>query len=263
MNNICFNCKQSITDNDNPICPNCFAVQRNKFSRESIFNFLEIDFPTKNIDKERYTSTEIKLHTRAAEWWIIGGVFTLGVLYYYYLILTLSDLNDHWYYPHGSYENSTKTDIFTAMVILIFTAFLGVPFIQYMRYEKLRRHLGKAPPSSKKGYPIRGKPIFWLYAVLNLLFIIIGNMLFFGLSSILAGKFFQFDSNGLTIIFFMGAAILLILAILLAVILILFDIRWQEILNVHITWHINTKDAIIIETEIHPSDDEDDEEEYL
>lgn len=236
LNSTCFNCQKSLKEGK-PICPYCFAVQRNSYSRNQLFDYLEHYFPTKPVVEERYISTKVQIIQRDYDNILVVSILTLGIYYFYYLLLTLQDLNDHWYHPHGRYEVSTKNDTFTLMVILTLTVFVGVPFIQYIRYEKLRNHLLKAPPMENQNIPIKGNKIFWIYIIYDLFFVGTGTMLFFGLSSIIADWFFEFDTAGVTAVFFLGAATIFTLTVLSGVVLIMLEKRWQEIFNDHIAWH--------------------------
>ncbi|MHA1154583.1 MAG: hypothetical protein ACTSQK_00600 [Candidatus Heimdallarchaeota archaeon] len=238
MNSSCFNCQKSLVEGK-PICPYCFAVQRNSYDRDQLFDYLEHYFPTKPAAKKQYVSTKVQIIQRDYENILVWSILTLGVYYFYYLLLTLQDLNDHWYHPHGRYEATTKNDTFTLMVILTLTLFLGVPFIQYVRYEKLRNHLLKAPPMENQTIPIKGSQIFWIYIIYDLFFLGTGAMLFFGLSSVIADWFFKLDTAGITTVFFLGAATVFTLALLSGIALIILEMRWQEIFNDHIAMHYN------------------------
>lgn len=232
----CFNCKKNISS-EKPICPYCFAVQKDRFSREELFDFLEIYFPTKPNVKERFVSTKKKIHIRNYDLWLVLGIFTLGIAYYFYLVLTLKDLNDHWMHPHGYYEKTTKNDVFIAFVILLFLNFLGVPLIQFIRYNKLREHMLKAPPLSYKQLPVKGSRIFWIYIAFDVLFGLTINAFFFGVSSIVADKYIPIDSTQIAIIFFLGAGLILLTTVLLGIVIIMIETRWQRIFNYHISYH--------------------------
>lgn len=232
----CFNCNKTL-EAGKPICPYCFAVQKNQYTRDQLFDYMEIYFPTKPEVKERYVNTNIRVKQRDYANFLILGILTLGIYYYYYLALSLQDLNDHWYQPHGAYESSTKNDTFTLLVVLILTNFIGVPFIQYVRYEKLRNHLAKAPPMINKKKPIKGSRIFWLYIIFDVFLLAAGAMLFIGLSSIIADRFIEFSTSGITVVFFSGAGIIFTIAVLAAFALVIFEIRWQDIFNDHLAWH--------------------------
>ena len=84
---------------------------------------------------------------------------------------------------------------------------------------------------------IKGSRIFWLYIIFDVFLLATGAMLFFGLSSIIADQFFELGSSGITAIFFSGAGIVLTTAVLAAIALIIFEMRWQDIFNDHIAWH--------------------------
>ncbi|HUU77839.1 MAG TPA: hypothetical protein VMX55_05800 [candidate division Zixibacteria bacterium] len=240
MDRICFNCNHKIS-NKKPICPYCFVVQRKHFSRENLFDFLEIYFPSKPNLKERFENSQKKLHQRNYDAWIVFGILTFGIAYYYYLLLTLEDLNDHWFHHHGYYEETTKNDVFISFIILLFINFIGVPLIQYVRYNKLRNHLLKAPPNSCRKIPPKGSRMFWLYFVFNILFIATGSAVFFGVSSVVADKYIPIDSTTIAIIFFTGAGLILFITILIGIMIILIETRWQEAFNYHITWHLQTE----------------------
>ncbi len=232
----CFNCSSEIFK-DQPICPNCFAVQKNRFSRDEIFDFLEAEYPTKPRSKPKFNSIMKPLKQRTHNDWLVFGLATFGVGYYYYLLVTLKDLADHWYYPHGPYENATKIDMFMSSFILMFTYFLGVPLIQYMRYEKLRRHLQRSPDREDRKLPLKGKYIAIWYIILNILFGGTLSMLFIGIFSVVLGYVFEFPSTFLMSIFFVGAGIIFLLTISLGIIIQIFERRWQNTYNAHINWH--------------------------
>ncbi len=239
LNSTCFNCQKPLIEGK-PICPFCFAVQRNSYSRNHLFDYLEHYFPTKPVEKERYINTKVQITQRDYDNILVVSIFTLGIYYFYYLLQTLQDLNDHWYHPHGRYEVTTKNDTFILMVILTLTTFIGVPFIQYVRYEKLRNHLLKAPPMENQDIPIKGSKIFWIYIIYDIFFVGTGTMLFFGLSSIIADWFFEFITASITAVFFFGAATVFTLTILSGIVLIMLEKRWQEIFNDHIAYHYGT-----------------------
>ncbi len=232
----CFNCASEISSKDH-ICPNCYAVQRKIFTRDDLFDILEKEFPTKPTDKERFVSTKIRIKPKGYRRWLTFGIFTLGIAYYYYLLMVFKNLSDHWYYPHGKYENSTKIDMLVVTLILVFTNFLGIPFIQYVKYEKLRRHLQNDPQASEYKIPVAGKTVFWIYSLFNVLFMGTVSMLFFGISSIVAGKYFEFETIMITIVFFVIAGTIFALAMFLAIQLSLFERNWQKQFNQHINWH--------------------------
>ncbi|NHJ33212.1 MAG: hypothetical protein FK732_10135 [Asgard group archaeon] len=232
----CFNCSSKIP-NDQPICPSCFAVQKKHFTREEVFKFLEVKYPTKPRRKPKFDSTQKPLKARSHSDWLVFGLATFGIGYYYYLLMTLKDLSDHWFYPHGPYEHATKIDMFISSIIVIITSFLGVPFIQYMRYEKLRRHLQKSPDREERKLPLKGKNIALWYIILNVLFAGSFSMLFIGLFSVLLGSIFEFPTTFLMSIFFVGAGIIFILMILVGIFIQIFERRWQSTYNSHIQWH--------------------------
>jgi hypothetical protein len=169
--------------------------------------------------------------------WLILGFFSLGILYYVYLLYTLQDLNKHWDYSHGPYEETTQIDLFTCAMLLFVLNFLVIPFIQYIRYERVRRHLLKAPPMRDLYLPPKGKRIFWLYMILNALFLGIGSMLFMGISSVVAAYYLQIDSTFLLVLFFVLAFLFSALFVWLAYVLNDFDSRWQKVVNKHFAWH--------------------------
>ncbi|MCK5298426.1 MAG: hypothetical protein KAJ76_05940, partial [Candidatus Heimdallarchaeota archaeon] len=107
----CFNCLNEINE-DQPICPICFVVQKKRFTREKVIDFLEATYPTKPRHKPKFESIQKPLKQRSHGDWLVFGLATFGIGYYYYLLLTLKDLSDHWFYPHGPYENTTKVDMF-------------------------------------------------------------------------------------------------------------------------------------------------------
>ena len=234
----CFNCTCKIA-RDQPICPNCFAVQKKRFTREELFNFLEAEYPTKPRRKPKFNSIQKSVKQRSHGDWFAFGMATFGLGYYYYLLLTLKDLSDHWYYPHGPYENATKIDMFVSSLIMIFTYFLGVPFIQYMRYEKLRRHLQKSPDREERKLPLKGKYIAIWYLALNVLFGGTLSMLFIGLFSVVLGYVFEFPSTLIMSIFFAGAGVVFVLTIAVGIVIQAFERRWQNTFNAHINWHQN------------------------
>ncbi len=236
LNSTCFNCQKTLIIGK-PICPYCFAVQRKSYSRNDLFGYLEQYFPTKPVEKKQFISTKIEIKQRDYEKILVLSILTLGLYYFYYLLLTLQDLNDHWCHPHGRYEVTTKNDTFILLVALTLTTFVSVPFIQYIRYEKLRNHLLKAPQMENQNIPINGTKIFWIYVVYDFFFLGTGTMLFFGLSSIIADWFFEFNTASITAVFFLVAATVFTLAILSGIVLIMLERSWQEVFNEHIAWH--------------------------
>ncbi|MEA2070091.1 MAG: hypothetical protein U9O98_02260 [Asgard group archaeon] len=239
----CQNCGQEL-EKKVIICPTCYAFQSNEYTRKELFAFLEKYYPLSITEKKEYTSTKFPLPKRNHTKWVLIGLGTFWFGYIYYLLLTLQDLNYHWYYPHEQDEKTTKIDLFTVIIITISTLFLGIPFLQYVRYKKLRTHLQHAPHSSKYYIPQEGKRIFWLYLLDNVLFSGSITMLFFGLSSIIASRYFEFSSTFLIILFFLGTFILFVLAIWLLVQLIIFDAKWQKTLNKHFNNHLKNINKI-------------------
>lgn len=239
----CFNCNKTMNE-DIPICPNCFVVQKNHFSREELFNYLETKLPTKPKKRTKYTSLKKNILTRDYNYWLFNGLFTFGIAYYYYLLLTLNDLNDHWILPHGTMENSTKNDLFISIILIIFTNFLSVPFIQYIRYEKLLRHINKAPTIPSKKLPPKGAYIFWLYFLLDILFLGVISFISFGILAIIGDYFLQYDLWLVVLIFIIIAILIFALLIVLAFILTIFERRWQNLFNEHIKWHERNNEKI-------------------
>ena len=78
----CFNCSSKIPI-DEPICPICFAVQKKRFTREEVIDYLEIQYPTKPRSKPKYESTQKPLMQRSHGDWIVFGLATFGIGYYY------------------------------------------------------------------------------------------------------------------------------------------------------------------------------------
>lgn len=235
--NSCFNCATKISESEY-ICPNCYAVQRQDFTQDELFDNLEKMYPTKPVFKERLVSTKVLIEPKDYNKWLILGILTLGFAYYYYLLMVFKDLSNHWYYPHGKYENSTDVDILIMILIMVFTNFLGIPFVQYVKYEKLRRHLQKAPHPSDYIIPNTGKFIFWFYTLLVILFVGVFLMLFFGISSFVAGRYFEFNSLTIAIIFFVIAGVIFLLALVLTIVLLMLESNWQMQFNQHLNWHL-------------------------
>ncbi|TET29743.1 MAG: hypothetical protein E3J70_06230 [Candidatus Heimdallarchaeota archaeon] len=232
----CFNCSSEISK-DQPICPNCFVVQKKRFTREKVIDFLEATYPTKPRRRPKFESIQKPLKQRSHGDWLVFGLATFGIGYYYYLLMTLKDLSDHWFYPHGPYENTTKVDMFISTILIIVTYFIGTPFIQYMRYEKLRRHLQKSPDREERKFPLKGKYIALWYLILNVLFVGALSLLIIGLLSALLGFVFENPSTLIMAIFFAGAGIVFILMIFVGVLVLIFERRWQSTYNSHIQWH--------------------------
>ncbi|MHA1126201.1 MAG: hypothetical protein ACTSQX_11290, partial [Candidatus Heimdallarchaeota archaeon] len=184
MTKICYNCGNNVKDSY-PICPHCFVVQKEQHSREDVLEYLEIYLPTKPKIKERIVSTTVQIEKKDYVNWLLLGIFTLGIAYYYYMLQTLRDMNKHWLFPHGDFEETTHSDTIISTIILILLSFIGVPFIQYMRYEKLSRHIQKAPYIPSITTPPKGKRMFWLYLVNNILFLGSLNLIFFGVSALI------------------------------------------------------------------------------
>ncbi len=244
MTVVCFNCQEEIKGNF-PICPHCYVVLRQESSREELFDFLEGYFPTIPSGSKKFTSTKKPVMGLNYTKWFIIGILTFGIGYYVYLLHSLKSLNDHWYYPHGPFENETKVDMLTATLLLIFTNFLCIPILQYARFEKLRRHLIMAPSRVKDQYvPMKGKNIFWFYFLLNVLISGTTTMLILGFSSIIAGKYIEFNTVFAAVLFFLSAGLILVIGIILAVRLVQLEKEWQEEFNDHLSWH-----TLIIEFE--------------
>ena len=236
MTKICFNCGNNVKDSY-PICPHCFVVQKEQNSREDVLEYLEIYLPTKPKIKEKTVSTSVIVEQRDYIDWLLLGIFTLGIAYYYYLLQTLKDMNKHWLFPHGDYEDTTHSDTVTATILLVVTSFIGVPFIQYMRYEKLNRHIQKAPYIPGITTPPKGKRMFWLYLVNNILFLGSANLVFFGVSALVVDFLFEFESIYVGIIILVGAGIFIILMIILTIAIVVIERSWQNTFNTHIEWH--------------------------
>ncbi|NHK32705.1 MAG: hypothetical protein FK730_15250 [Asgard group archaeon] len=238
MKRTCYNCKKKYND-EKPICPHCFVVHKEQFSREELFNFLEIHLPTKSIRKKQtFVSTRKKIKKINYWNWLLIGLFTLSFGYQYYLLLTLKALNDHWFYPHKSDENTTQVDMFTTTILLVFSNIISVPILQYIRYEKLRRHIERAPKASVvKDFDVQGVLIFWLVAIFYLLLAGTITMLVLGIGSVVSGLYFNFNSTFLEVIFFSGAGLVFISSIIVAQRLAKYDKLWQEIFNFHVNWH--------------------------
>ena len=241
MPRVCFNCRKKISEN-HPICPYCFVIQRKNYSKDEIFNYLEKYLPTKLVSKSKITTINKLVPFFDFDFWISRSFLSLGIFYFYYILLTLKALNDHLYLPHKAFEESTKMDMFI-LTLFSFSGIFGLPFIQYIRFERLRKHLIKAPIEDHEKIKLtKGVLILALYLILILFLSGVIIMLFFGLSSILAGRFFEFNSTFLTVIFFIGAFIIFILTLFFILILFLFDNKWQMIFNKHIKWHYSQFD---------------------
>lgn len=241
MSIVCYNCKTPL-EKDVPVCPYCRVVRTDQYSREELFDYLEEFFPTRLTHKKKPVSTTKRLKTRDFWEWYSFGVLTLGIGYYLYLLVTLKDMNDHWDYPHGSYETTTKNDLFTSLLLLLTTSFFGAIIIQYNRYQKLYNHILNAPHVGSLRVPLRGKSIFWLFVLQTVLFLALVLLLFFGISSFLAGMFFEFDSIWITLLFLMGAGLILVLYLLVHVLIVIFERQWQSIFNDHIIWHMQLEE---------------------
>jgi len=201
---------------------------------------LEIYLPTKPITKEKVVSSRVILHTRDYSDWALRGLFTLGIAYYYYILLTLNDMNDHWLHPHGKYEKTTRNDLFISTILTVVLSFFIIPFLQYMRYHKLRQHLLNAPPNSVDKLPQKGIVMLILFIFFDLLVLGIITMLFLGLGTIFADLFIiNFESTLISTIFFSSAAVIFILVILSAILIYNIEKRWQEAFNFHVIWHLN------------------------
>jgi MFS family permease len=168
---------------------------------------------------------------------LVRGVFTLGWGYFYYLLLTLQDLNDHWYLPHQNDEPGTRSDVFIAFILFGFLGIFALPFIQYVRYEKLRRHLLKLPEWENQPVPRQGKLIALLNSVMVFLYYATITSTFFGISTLVAGFFFTTNTILIAIAFLVGAVILLFLSIIVTLQVISYEQKWQETLNEHFKWH--------------------------
>ncbi|NHJ39261.1 MAG: hypothetical protein FK731_04450 [Asgard group archaeon] len=240
MKRICSNCQKKFS-NKKPICPYCFVVDREHYSREELFEFLEIYLPTKSITKKQsIVSTKKKIEEIKYFRWLIVGIITLGFGYQFYLLMTLKALNDHWYFSHRSDENTTQVDMFTTTLLIFFSNFIGMPILQYIRYEKLCKHIKKAPKTSiKEEFNVQASLILWLTVVFYILFSGTIAMLVLGIGSIMSGLYFNFNSTFLVIIFFSGSGLVFISSIIVAQRLVKYDKLWQEIFNYHIDWHKN------------------------
>jgi len=240
----CFNCNKKISKEE-PICPYCHVVQRNKFTNEELFDYLETDFPTKPIGYEKFTSTKKIIPQMNYTKWLLITIFTFGIGYYFYLVQSLKHLNDHWIYPHGSYEIATKVDIFTTSILVITTNYLSLPLIQYFRYEKLRRHLEVAPSQYTDLNPlINGKTFFWYNSIFVILFSGTIIMLFFGLASIIADLYFENFSVLAIILFFVASGIIFVCCLIWLIKLIKYEIEWQTKFNNHLEWHKQLIDSL-------------------
>ena len=135
------------------------------------------------------------------------------------------------------FEETTHTDTLTSTTILILTSFIGVPFIQYMRYEKLHRHIQKAPYIPNITNPPKGKRMFWMYFVNNILFLGILNLIFFGVSALVVDFLFEFESIYVGISILVAAGVVIILLILLSITIAVIERTWQKTFNTHIEWH--------------------------
>ncbi|MBN1330845.1 MAG: hypothetical protein JXA54_15335 [Candidatus Heimdallarchaeota archaeon] len=244
MSTKCFNCNEKVKK-EQPICPYCHAVQRNTFTREEFFDYLETQFPTKPIGHKKFTSTKKIVPQLNYAKWLLISIFTFGIGYYFYLLRSLKNLNDHWIYPHGSYEIATKVDLYTSSILIIFTNYLCLPLIQYFRYEKLRRHLEIAPTLCKDTHIlIDGKNIYWNNTIFVALFSGTILMLFFGLASITADLYFEFLSIAAIILFFSAAGIIFIFCLFWLIKLIKYEIDWQMKFNKHLEWHKQIIDSL-------------------
>jgi hypothetical protein len=235
---ICYNCKKNYND-EKPICPHCFVVHRELFSQEELYNFLEIYLPTKSIRKKQtFVTTKKKIAKMNYLKWLLIGIFTFGLGYLYYLLLSLKALDDHWFYPHGSNENTTQVDMFTSTLLLFFGNIFGFPILQYIRYEKLRRHMKKAPKVSiAKEFDTQGVLMFWLAIIYYILLAGTIAMLVLGIGSIVSGLYFNFNSTFLEVIFFSGAALVFTSSIIVIQRIVKYDKLWQEVFNFHVEWH--------------------------
>lgn len=238
MKKICYNCQKKYNDKK-PICPHCFVVHREQYSQDELYEFLESYFPTKSISiKQTFVSTKKKIEKIQYWKWLIISILTIGFGYQYYLLITLKALNDHWYYPHKSNENTTHVDMFTTTLLLVFSNFIGMPILQYIRYEKLRRHIEKASKESvNRDFEVQSALIFWLAVIFYILFAGTIVMLILGIGSIVSGLYFDFNSTFLVIIFFSGSGLVFISSIIVAQRLIKYDKLWQEVFNFHVDWH--------------------------
>jgi len=240
----CFNCGEAIPE-AKPICPYCFAVQREQFSREELFNYLEEYFPIKTTRKPKITCSHITIKKINYKELISLAPISFGISYYLYLLESLKALNDHWYFPHKKNEHNTSVDMFISTILLVALNILVVPFIQYFRYEKLRRHLLQAPNYEEgKPLPQMGKRIFWAYLVMNLF--LFGSIAMFtigGLSFVI-DVFTVLDSSIITIIFFVAAALIFIGAAFIAFVLSRLEIRWHRIFTEHLQWHFTQRNSL-------------------
>ena len=127
--------------------------------------------------------------------------------------------------------------MFISTIIVILTYFIGIPFIQYMRYEKLHRHLQKSPDREERKFPLKGKFIALWYFILNILFTGTFSLLTLGLLSALLGLVIADPTTAIMAVFFAGAGIVFILMIIVGVLVLMFERRWQTTYNSHIQWH--------------------------
>jgi hypothetical protein len=242
VTNVCLNCKK-IIDISKPICPHCFVVLKDKYTREELFNYLEIYFPTRTIkEKQQIVSVKKPLHTFRYWIWFLIGIFTLGFGYQYYILLTLKALNDHWYYPHKRIEDSTSIDMFTSAILLLFGSYLTLPLVQYLRYEKLRRHCLTAPKESlHKKLDVTGTTIFWFSVIFYFLISAFVTMIVLGIGSVFFGLYFNFDSTILLVIFFTASGLIFISSIIVLSRIIKYEKFWIDVYNYHAKWHQETK----------------------
>ncbi|NHJ48194.1 MAG: hypothetical protein FK733_10445 [Asgard group archaeon] len=238
MTNKCFNC-MNVFDSNKPICPHCFVIQKDKFSREELFAYLEKYFPTKTIkEKQKIISIKKSVSTYRFWVWLLIGIVTLGFGYHYYVLVTLKSLNDHWYYPHKRIENSTNIDMFTSTILLLFGSYFTLPLVQYMRYEKLRKHCLTAPSGSlQKEFTITGSTILWFSVMFYFLISAFVAMIVLGIGSVFFGLYFNFDSTFLLVIFFTSSALIFISSMIVLYFVIKYEKAWLETFNYHIGWH--------------------------
>ncbi len=233
----CSNCHKPIPETK-PICPHCFAVQRDRFTREELFNYLEEYFPTKPPRKPKITSTKVPIRKINCKEMILLGPFSFGISYFIYLLESLKALNDHWYLPHRKNELSTTTDMFVATLLLVTLNVFFIPFLQYTRYKKLRQHLLHMP-NYQEDHPLpqKGRIIFWAYVLLDLFLLGSLAMFAFGGVSFVVDSITVLDSSLITAIFFLAAVLIFAGAIVIAVVLSRLEIRWYKIFSEHMQWH--------------------------
>jgi hypothetical protein len=241
MDDVCFNCQKTI-DSSKPICPYCFVVRGNKFSRDEVFDYLDHYLPTKiSKQKKKFTSVNKPVHTFHYWRWFFVGLISFGVGYQYYLLLTYKALNDHWFYPHYGSENTTEIDMLTSTLIIFFGFLLGLPLVQYIRYEKLYRHCLTAPEDSiPKDFKIKGISIFGFYILFYFLLAISIALLVIGIGAAVSGMYFNFNSTAVMAIFFTGSGFILFSSFIVLIQILIYEKLWQDVFNYHVNWHRQT-----------------------